>query len=189
MKHNSVIKAAALLILTALLISLCACAGGQNATETEAPAETGDDWDRATKIWVANTEPSFELRVRPGNFYDLTPDEDEDNQGCFLLADNGNSFHLLVQGLDYEKDFDVMVEYFKGKNPQKLSVGKETKAIITVYDEENIEIVCRLDGMTCLTIIAPDQEAVEDLLAGVMLRFDGEDYTALVKNEKYEKII
>ena len=94
---------------------------------------------------------------------------------------------LLILGLDYEDTFDALIMFFKGKNPEKLSVGKSSQTIIVVYDAENVEICSKLDDNHCLTTKAPDLETAEAFFSNVMIKVEGGDYTALDLSEDFEE--
>ena len=187
-------------VITALIFCLFACgrdSGKENAAERTTEAEqieTGsietvhtDEWESATQIWVAGTELGFELRVKPYIEYEMIPDED--NIGCTFKADDGKEVHILIQGLDYENTFDQLISYFNTIFPESLSVGKESQNVIVKHSADKTELVSKLDGMTCLTTIAPDIESAEDFFSTVMIRVEGEDYSPFDPGESYDDIL
>ncbi|MBQ7669377.1 MAG: hypothetical protein IJS45_01505 [Clostridia bacterium] len=175
------------IIIALLSVFFCACKNEEeNDTGTVTDSETEpdvSDWDKATLIWVSNTDISFELRVKPGFEYDLKPNED--NSGCTFTESDGKSVDLIVQGLDYEASFDQMILYLKSLDPEKLSAGKESKTIIAVYNAGETEIILKISDVRCLTAKAVDAETAEEFFSNVMIRVNGEDYLPPVLSEEF----
>ena len=188
------IMTGAIALLAAAVLLLCCCACRQQGEISSEPAssessassepEPVSDWDAATVRWTAGTDLKFELRVRPGVGYTAEPQE---HDSCVFETDGGKTVDLIIQGLDYENTFDALISFFKGKNPEKLSVGKSSQTIIIVYDAENVEICSKLSDERCLTTKAPDLETAEAFFSNVMLKVEGEDYTALDLSEDFEE--
>ena len=157
----------------------------QIVTEAEETQPRPDDWDGATQIWVANTDLSFELRVRPGYEYSLEPFGDVENQvlyenlGCVFTSPDGTEVSIHVQGLDYEKSFDSMIEFFKHSDTEKIYVGKESKTIIAVHVQNGTETLFKLGDFNCLTVIAQSEEDAEAFFGTVMIKVEGEEWSPL----------
>ena len=184
----------ALFAVAALLLCCCACQQQGEISSEPASSESSassepepvSDWDAATVIWTSGTLLMFELRVKPGIGYTADP---QGYDGCLFKTDDGNTVSLLIQGLDYEDTFDALIMFFKGKNPEKLSVGKSSQTIIVVYDAENVEICSKLGDNHCLTTKAPDLETAEAFFSNVMIKVEGGDYTALDLSEDFEEML
>ena len=147
------------------------------------PPEPISEWDSATIRWRANTALSFELRVKAGFEYDLSPDSN--NQGCTFTSPDGKTIYIVVQGFNYEASFESLVAYFDGKDPERLSVGKESMTIVTEYDSYNTEIVSKLSDIECLTTLVSDVETADEFFSSVMIRVDGADYSPLDLDEDF----
>ena len=150
------------------------------------PPEPISEWDSATIRWRANTALSFELRVKAGFEYDLSPDSN--NQGCTFTLPDGKTIYIVVQGFNYEASFESLVAYFDGKDPERLSVGKESMTIVTEYDSYNTEIVSKLSDIECLTTLVSDVETADEFFSSVMIRVDGEDYSPLDLDEDFYEV-
>lgn len=174
-----------------VIFSICICSCNNTDIVTDSAEESAtepdmSEWDRATLIWISNTDIDFELRVRPGVEYTLVPDDD--NAGCTFKTDDGSAIYLTVQGLDYENSFEQMILYFKSLGPEKLSVGKKSSAIITVFTATETEIVYKLSDVRCLTTKAISTAVADEFFSNVMIRVNGEDYSPLDLSEEFEAV-
>ena len=147
-----------------------------------APATALSDWDRATLTWVPTTLLEFELRVKPGVYYEMTPGDDHDYS---FLADDGITVNVHIQGLDYEKYFEQLLAFYRSKHPEKLLVNYSTQAVIVVYDSTRTEICTKLDNENCLTTTGPSIESISSLFSNVMIRVEGNDYVPFVLDEGF----
>ena len=183
------ILAAVLAVLT-LAFCLVSCGSTSEPTATEAttgaPGTATSEWDRATKKWIANTALSFELRVKSDE--NLAFESVDNDQGLVFGMSDGKTVTILIQGLDYENTFDAMVRYFSQKPHEKVSVGRDTKTIIAVYDSENVEIVSKLSDNECLTTTAPDVETAKALFSLVMIKVEGVDFTPLDMSDTFDEV-
>ena len=152
--------------------------------ETEATTATVSEWDGAILRWDPQTVLRFELRVKPGFVYELTPDDD---CGCTFETGDG-TLYAVVQGMDYENTFEMLINYFKSCRPEKLSVGENTMTIIVVYDSDRAEICSKLSDTFCLTVKAADVETAERFFSTVMIQVEGEDYSPLDKSDVFDEL-
>ncbi len=198
LKNNNKIRVFIAIIAAVLLIItvFCGCqkdvapASDNTATTapssaqlpTAAPATELSDWDRATLIWVPTTVLDFELRVKPGINYEMTPGDDHDYS---FLSDDGNTVNLHIQSLDYEKYFENLLAFYRSKHPEKLLVNYSTQAVIVVYDSTCTEICTKLNYEHCLTTTGPSVESISSLFSNVMIRVEGNDYVPFVLDEGF----
>lgn len=181
MNKAKITRILAALVLAATVVCLCAC-----ESEAEQSTSTSAETTDATAWWKANTDISFELCVKSGE--NLTFESVDGDQGLILTMSDGKSVYILVEGLDYNDQFDAMIQYFLHKSHEKLSVGKNTKTIIMVYDSKNVEIVSKLSDMRCLTTTAPDIETAKKLFSMVMIRVEGADYEPLDLSDDFYEV-
>ena len=185
----AVIAAVCLILLiaaAAIILSKCRPSDGDGTDtlpDTSAVTEPASDWDRATLKWKAGTVVEFEVRVRPGVEYSLSP---TDHDKCDFVSAGGDLIHLEIQGLIYETGFDQLVAFLKSKNPQKLAVGKSTQTVIAVHDETRAELIFKLTETECLTAIAKDPATAKEFFSNVMIRVSGKDYEPLRSDEEYD---
>ena len=203
-KKNSllpIITAAAIalaVLIAVLAASLSKCGGNTDArdtaaslptetdteTETEAPAS---DPDKAAAIWTSTMSGSgmtFELRVKPG--VDYTIIEHEEYYLCTLAAKDGKTVTIYLTGLYYETKFEEMIGFLKQNDPEILSVGKESKTIIAVYDPTKTEAVFKLSDTDCITVVGTDIETIREMLRNVTMKTGENDYTVPDPNEEFE---
>ena len=180
------------LILTALTILIVSkFAGGTNTPDTSSVSgSTGetsgrdDEWDRALIRWKPETLLDLELRVKPGYEYDLVTDE---YHGCTFTSADQTEVYLDIQGLDYGNGgYEALIDYFKKSEFNILYVGKTSKFLIMVWDQNKTETVSQLDGITCLTAKGSDSRAISEFFSTVMIRVNGEDYFPFTEKEGYD---
>ncbi len=182
-----------LMVILAVVLSKCsgntdvqdAATSHPTETETETPTSA---WDKATVIWTSTMSGNgmkFELRVKPGVNYTIV--EHEEYYLCTLVAEDGKTVNIDLSGLIYETDLENLIGFFKQKNPQKLSIGKESETIITVYNPNETEAVFKLSDTDCLTVLGTDIETIADMLKNVMMKTGEKDYTVPDLNEEFEE--
>ena len=191
---------AVLMTVFAVLIPGCARRPAAHNVHSSGPTDSevdlipvdGDDQnedqneDQEDQKWTASasgTGKLFELTLKPGTGYSIEP---KDDYQFVLKSEELGAITVIVEGLNYESGFEELIGFFGQKEPEKLMVGKRSKAIIAVYDETSTEAVFKLSDEDCLTVLGPDLETITAFLNNVMIRFDGEVFAAVDPDEEYE---
>ena len=190
---------AVLLAIMPLSIMLTGCGGNNKVQDTETQAttttskieetekitETADEWESATLIWAPGTLLQFELRVKPGYAYELSPQKED--HSCTFTSPDGKSIKLLVEGLNYSESFEAMINYFTHKNTEKVLVGKKTSNIITTWNSSETEAVLKLSDTECLTVLAEDTDSMKAFFSTVIIKVNDSVFTPLDESEEYEQ--
>ena len=196
---SKTLKTVSVLLIISFIICFCACNGKTEAPETikaektqdsnltSTPVETESEWDRSTIVFEVDTTVKFELHVKEGFSYSL--ENFDEGTGCIFSTSDGKPVSVHVQGFEYGKDYDNLVNFMKSLNPEKLKTGKTSKAIFAVYNSEKTEICTKITDSLCLTLIGENVDAIGSFLKTVMLRVDGNEYIPYDLSEEFDIIV
>ena len=148
----------------------------------QANAKTEEKWERSGIRWKPETALDFELRVKPGFEYELIKG---DYDKCDFKTADGVTVSLIIQGLDYAADFEKLIEYYKTSGAEKISVGKNSKTIVTVRSG-GAETVSKLTDNDCLTAKGTDEQTIAAFFDSVIIKVNGEFLNPYDENDRYE---
>ena len=180
------------IIVLALILSRCGGDPEPEETVTEQPTETITDTPVSESeiddaVWNSTASGSglpFELRIKPGT--GLTIEEREDFS-CTLASEDGKTVRIDLSGLYYETDFDQLIGFFKSKNPETISVGKNTSTVIVKYGPEKTEIVWKVTVSDCLSVTGNGADAIDAFIRNCTFRIGEEDYLPAELTDEFEE--